>query len=119
MIFVEENGEGPMSASEGEVGSGRQWGKRDWRAQPLWVLGSSRVIMRKVVHTAQSERQGDSVRDPIQILDDLRKPETSWSKLAFPGERLGRFARSGSSTSRPRYVDFATTVATEVTGKSY
>ncbi len=66
------------------------------------------------------EGQGDSVRDAVQILNDLgAKPEPSRPKLAFPPRvDLGRFAPQGRRPVIFGDADFATAVAAEVAGKS-
>jgi hypothetical protein len=66
------------------------------------------------------ERHGDVVWDAVQIIDNLgTKPEPGRSKLAFPPRvDLGCFAPKGRRPVNFGNIDFATTVAAEVTGKS-
>ena len=66
------------------------------------------------------ESQGDIARDSIQILNNLgTKPKTTRPKFTVPPRvDFGRLAPQGRGPVNFGYVDFATTVASEVTGKS-
>src|ERR1700734_3191989 len=66
------------------------------------------------------ERQGDVVSDSVQILHNLgTKPKTARPKFTLPPRvDLGRLAPQGRGPVNFGYVDFAATVAAQVTGKS-
>ena len=72
------------------------------------------------VRSGPRERQGDIARDSVQILNNLgTKPKITRPKFTVPPRvDFGRLAPQGRGPVNFGYVDSATTVAAEVTGKS-
>ena len=86
------------------------------RATPVcsfYRQGSVSVLHFVGLRSGPGERQGDVVRDSVQIFHNLgTKPKTTWPKFTLPPRvDFGRLAPKGRRPIKFGHLDFATTVA--------